>query len=428
MRDHEPADAPQEPRPFQVFLCHCSEDKPRARRVHARLKRAGLRPWLDEVDLQPGDDWEPATRDAVRAADIVLVLLSPRSVDKDGFVQKEIGFALDRAEEKPEGKPYIIPVKLEPCELPRRLRRWQSADWYRRRGQEALLARLLREAEERLGPRVGLPVAAPPAPAVATTGTMANVPVVTEFRTLTNPKDGSELVLVPAGEFEMGDGQEGDCPKHTVYLDAYYIGRYCVTNAQYARFVEETGQRAPRNGLWQEAAKADHPVTDVSWDDAQAYAAWAGLPLPTEAQWERAARGPANTLYPWGDDWDASRCRNSANRGSETTAAVDEYPSGISGYGTYQQSGNVWEWCADWYDDDYYQQSSRANPTGPTGGSSRVARGGGWRYGHASDCRGAYREWLDSAFRDGNLGFRLVRAAVLVPPGGGAARSDAPGR
>ncbi len=238
-----------------------------------------------------------------------------------------------------------------------------------------------------------------------------------------NAKDGSVLVYVPAGEFEMGDGQDSDCPKHRVYLDAYYIGVYCVTNRQYAQFVAETKHRAPDNSVWQSAARADHPVTDVSWDDAAAYAKWAGLALPSEAQWEKAARGPANTSYPWGDEWDQSRCRNTANRATDTTAAVYAYPSGVSGYATYQQSGNVWEWCADWYDAGYYPQSPRSNPTGPAGGSLRVARGGGWG-GDATCCRGAFRLDNGPAYRLDFLGFRLVRAAVLVPREGGGARKE----
>ncbi len=243
-------------------------------------------------------------------------------------------------------------------------------------------------------------------------------------RLVVNRKDGSVLVYVPAGEFEMGDGQVSDCPKHRVYLDAYYIGVYPVTNAQYARFVKATRHRPPDNNFWQSAAKADHPVTHVSWDDALVYARWARLALPSEAQWEKAARGPANTVYPWGDDWDASKCRNATNCGSETTAAVSAYPSGVSGYGTYQQSGNVWEWCADWYGEGYYPQSPRANPTGPEGGSNRVLRGGGWRDVDAASFRGAARRRLGPACGYDYLGFRLVRAAVLVPPGGGGARKE----
>ena len=234
---------------------------------------------------------------------------------------------------------------------------------------------------------------------------------------IVNPRDGSLLVYVPAGEFEMGDGQDSDCPRHRVYLDAYYIGIHCVTNAQYAKFVTETGYRRPDNREWQATARAQHPVTDVAWEDARAYATWAGLRLPTEAEWEKAARGPANSLYPWGDEWSAHRCRHGGNRGNQTTAPVTDYESGVSGYGTYQQSGNVWEWCLDWYDGNYYHTSPRENPSGPATGSSRVFRGGSWASVVPAIFRGAYRCRYAPSRRNDFLGFRLVRAAaVLAPP------------
>ena len=135
----------------------------------------------------------------------------------------------------------------------------------------------------------------------------------TEYPLVSNERDGAVLVYVPPGEFEMGDGEGSDCPEHRVWLDGYYISVFAVTNAQYQGFVTAKGHRKPDNSLWQDSKYADHPVTDVSWDDAQSYAKWAGLGLPSEAQWERAARGPRNWKYPWGDAWDDDRCRHSGN-------------------------------------------------------------------------------------------------------------------
>jgi formylglycine-generating enzyme required for sulfatase activity len=228
-------------------------------------------------------------------------------------------------------------------------------------------------------------------------------------RIAVNGKDGTIMVHIPEGEFEMGDGKGGDCPKHRVYLSAYWIGVYSVTNAQYLKFVEATGRRAPDNRIHRESGKASHPVTDVSWDDALAYAKWAGGQLPTEAQWEKAARGPKGLIYPWGDAWDAGKYRHDGNKGNETTCAVQGYPQGVSGYGTYNQGGNVVEWCADWYDSGYYGQSPGRDPGGPGGGSCRVLRGGSWRGGVPVIFRGAYRFWRGPGNRYGYLGFRLVR-------------------
>ena len=216
----------------------------------------------------------------------------------------------------------------------------------------------------------------------------------------------------------MGDGKDTDCPKHKVELSEYWMGVYCVTNRQYGRFVNETKHRAPEGAdygspIWKNGRcledKLDHPVVCVSWDDAAAYGKWAGLSLPTEAQWEKAARGPGGLIYPWGNEWDANKCRNSTNKGSGQTAAAWEYSNGTSGYGTMQQAGNVWEWCSDWYEDSYYGKSSAKDPTGSNNGSIRGYRGGSRGRDDASDFRGANRSWNDPAYRGVNQGFRLVR-------------------
>ena len=230
-------------------------------------------------------------------------------------------------------------------------------------------------------------------------------------RIAVNEKDGSVLVYVPAGEFEMGDGQGKDCPKHRVNLSAYWIGVYCVTNVQYRKFVEATGHRAENDSRYREDKLVDHPAVNVNWDDAVAYAKWAGCDLPTEAQWEKAARGPLGLIYPWGKDWDGTKCRHSGNRGNEETARVYDYPTGASGYGTCNQSGNVWEWCADWYGKDYYGKSPARDPRGPGRGSGRVGRGGSWGNDGPAPCRAANRLRYDPGRRNGDQGFRLVRPA-----------------
>jgi sulfatase modifying factor 1 len=240
-----------------------------------------------------------------------------------------------------------------------------------------------------------------------------------EYRLAVNAKDGTLLVWIPPGEFEMGDGKERNCPKHRVWLDGYWMGVYCVTNRQYGRFVNETNHRLPTkadygDAVWKDgrcpAGKLDHPVVCVSHVDCTAYAKWAGLALPTEAQWEKACRGPKGLIYPWGNEWDEKRCRHDKTKGNEQSATVGAYAAGVSGYGTYQQSGNVWEWCADWNGDKYYIEKGAAkNPTGPATGSVRVYRGGSWRGGVASNLRGGGRFNGIPAFRGDYLGFRLVR-------------------
>ena len=236
-----------------------------------------------------------------------------------------------------------------------------------------------------------------------------------------NRRDGSVLVRVPAGAFEMGEGQGSDEPKHRVELAEYWIGVYAVTNRQYGAFVKATGHRVPDKADYGEAVwrggtcpaeKMDHPVVCVGWDDARAYCRWAGGDLPTEAQWEKAARGLSGLTYPWGAAWDEQKCRNNKNKGSGNTSEVWGYAAGASGYGTYQQSGNVWEWCRDWYGDKYYSETGAGkDPEGPANGSGRVYRGGCWRPVNPVLFRGANRRGHDPGGRVGDLGFRLVRTA-----------------
>ena len=175
-------------------------------------------------------------------------------------------------------------------------------------------------------------------------------------------------------------------PAHEVHLDAFYIGKYPVTNAEYARYMADIGR-----AFTVPAGKADHPVVEVSWYDARDYAAWAGMRLLTEAEWEKAASwdeaGRSGLLgrqrghkraYPWGDQFDPKKC-NSEESGIGGTTPVGKYsPQGDSPYGVADMAGNVWEWCADWYDSDYYRKSPAENPTGPADGDWRVLRGGSY--------------------------------------------------
>jgi len=229
-------------------------------------------------------------------------------------------------------------------------------------------------------------------------------------------QDGKEMMYVPAGEFVMGSDRYGDeKPRHTVYLDAFYIDRYPVTNAEYKKFVEATKHRPPSH--WQSGkippGRETHPVVNVSWDDAAAYAAWAGKRLPTEAEWEKAAGWDdikrEQRVYPWGDRFDSARC-NSKESGIGDTTPVGKYsPQGDSFYGVADMAGNVWEWVNDWYDEEYYNNSPKENPQGPASGSSRVLRGGSWvnfdYFVRASD-----RSWSAPDDWDGSIGFRCARS------------------
>ena len=198
--------------------------------------------------------------------------------------------------------------------------------------------------------------------------------------------DNALMVFVPAGEFSMGSEGSGggENPQHTVSLDAYWIDQHEVTNALYKKCVDASACQAPRevrsdtrSSYYDNAQYADYPMIYVSWNDADAYCKWAGKRLPTEAEWEKAARGTDGRTYPWGDAFDKNRL-NSNEGGRNDTTVVGNFPSGASPYNALDMAGNVWAWVADWYDQSYYSNSPRENPKGPAGGEYRVLRGGSW--------------------------------------------------
>jgi len=282
------------------------------------------------------------------------------------------------------------------------------------------------------------------------TKNVTSAPVKTASDELPSPvvtiKDGASMVLIPEGEFLMGSSDEQiekmsrikpdmpehmrhETPQHRVYLDDFYIDQHEVTNAQFQKFVEETNYvtDAEREGwgycwegtpTWPQiagvnwrspfrkgdsiAGKSDHPVIQVSYNDALAYARWAGKRLPTEAEWEKAARGTDGRMYPWGDAWDANNV-NSREGGPRSTLPVGSRPGGASPYGAHDMGGNVWEWVADWYHPRFYLWTPYRNPTGIAVGEHRVLRGGSWLN---------TREWVRCAHRDNYVtipSFRIHR-------------------
>jgi len=263
-------------------------------------------------------------------------------------------------------------------------------------------------------------------------------------------KDGAEMVLIPAGDFIMGspegEGEDNEHPQHTVFLDAFYIAAYEVTNAQFKKFIEANpqwrkdtieGKYHDGNYLkdWDHtnypSGKANHPIAYVSWYAAAAYAQWVGGKLPTEAQWEKAARGGlVGKQYPWGDELSHDDANYMGTGGrdqwSRTSSPVGSFPP--NGYGLYDMAGNVWEWCTDEYDSGYYESSPKNNPTGPKTTITfvddnftnvhppRVLRGGAWSDSRTDALRCAFRHRSAPAyithFGLGYVGFRCVVAHV----------------
>jgi sulfatase modifying factor 1 len=236
------------------------------------------------------------------------------------------------------------------------------------------------------------------------------------------------MVLIPAGPFPMGvplgdrDGGRDEYPRHEVYLDAYMIDTYEVTNGRYLEFVKATGHRVPQNpinptrNLWEgdriTESIADRPVVNVDWADADAYCRWTGKRLPTEAEWEKAAKGNHDWRFPWGNIEPTTKHLNYNQRwiGEKTLMPVGSYEAGKSPYGLYDMAGNVWEWVQDWYDPRYYEKSPKNNPKGPETGTKRVLRGSGWQ-NETPTVRIFTRVDSDPAVRNESTGFRCARDA-----------------
>jgi formylglycine-generating enzyme required for sulfatase activity len=516
---------PETKRPLKVFLCHASLDKPRVRELYRYLRRRGIRPWFDEIDLVGGQDWQVEIPKALATSDAIIICLTKNSVDKEGYVQKEIKFALDRALEMPEGRNFLIPVRFEECEVPFSLGRFHWVDLFDEAGysrmmralkfrasqlerstvelpettvavekenlvfekdeqeavEKAVRAKMKRESVQRarqewakrrketfskvmpflrtggiLGIifllfRVGswaIPQIFSPPPISETsvtplhTGTIAlsssplaftktAEPNATPSETGTpysfifddphpdsadhNDIKGIPMRLVPAEEFVMGsDNSESDeRPAHPVYLDAYYIDKYEVTNAFYEACVDAGACQPPggTSSLYDFYGNSDYdnyPVMSMSWNMAETYCEWRDAQLPTEAQWEKAARGSDERTYPWGEEIDQTFAHYGQSAG--TPAAVGSYPKGKSPYGVYDMAGNLWEWVEDWYSNTFYANSPISNPSGPGSGQSRVLRGGTWYYGKErvrTFSRDSFHpdEFLDS------FGFRCARDA-----------------
>ena len=396
-------------RKLRVFLSYASQDKPIVRELYQRLNSENwIDPWLDEENLLPGQerDWE--IEQGVDTKDIVIVCLSNASFGQEGSFQKEIRLALKKSREKPEGTIFIIPVRLDECDIPGSLRNWQWVNYFDDDGFTRLL-RSLRARASQLG--------------------------IIPFSGLQGQLGGIEFIKIPSGEFTMGSlddnrlAYKDEKPQHVLRIPYnYLITRYEITNVQFMEFLKHVDIEI-RSSAKRWRTIPDLPVTNISWHEAIKFCDWMTVNythdehpdyvfrLPTEAEWEKAARGDDGREWPWGNQFSISNrvedMRCNCRRSKEgKPIPVDAYvPQGDSPYRVSDMVGNVWEWTQSLLKPyPYNANDGRENPKTP---GERVIRGGAFDKTVRS-VRSACRSRLNPSNPLASVGFRVVYAPPIV--------------
>lgn len=390
-----------------IFLSYSSEDLERIQPLVTALEGKGWSVWWDRGKILPGADWEKAILEALEAARCVVVAWSVRSV-KSEWVQREAERGMARG--------VLFPVFIEHVKPPETFSRIHGARLMSWRGEAAYadfqaLVKSLREAIGRPQEKGKAPM--PPIVPVPSPQEQENEK---PYQALTERLPGGgtlELVSLPGGEFIMGGDQwEYEKPRHRVRVSPFAIGKYQVTQAQWKAVMGNNPSRFKDDAL---------PVEQVSWEEAKEFcqkvsrATGNEYRLPTEAEWEYAARAGSTGKYCFGDDERllGDYAWYEKNSDQKTHSVGQKKPNA---WGLYDMHGNVWEWCSDWFGEDYYKELEKEgvaiDPRGPSTGSYRVRRGGGWN-DYAVNCRSAYRGIWAPGNRYGNLGFRLVRVGRI---------------
>ncbi len=425
-----------------IFISYAREDSTRVRPLAEALSDQGWTVWWD-LEIRSGQRFSDVIQTELNKASCVLVVWSEHSI-KSEWVQNEADVGRQQN--------MLIPVLVDHCTPPLAFRQIQTANLNNWQGDtsESRFKKLIQDVGYCLGKEADVesahlagdaqetsqPVQRSYRAFYVTAGLLLLAVALLMLQIPDDPKqvvigqDNKEMVLIAGGPFEMGadsTGAKDFSPKHTVTLEPFYIDKYAVTNSEYMLFAAEKPEHQigpnPACHGTAEMLPANHPVCGVSWTSADAYCRWAGKQLPTEAQWEKAARGTDARMYPWGHDRVSDEQVNFCDRncdlelakdvsrddGFPYAAPVDAFPNGASQYGAFNMAGNVWEWVRDWYGPDYYEGSPANEPSNihRTGNSGRVVRGGSWA-SQAKQLRTYYRTWRDPKQPNEFVGIRCV--------------------
>ncbi|HUQ10757.1 MAG TPA: SUMF1/EgtB/PvdO family nonheme iron enzyme [Steroidobacteraceae bacterium] len=392
---------------MRIFLSYASEDRAPADAIRLALESDGHDVFFDREDLPPGGEFHTRIRRGIEEADLVIFLLSPKTIDAGSYTLTEISIA-EKAWPKPDGR--ILPVILERVnirELPPYLTSVTILETPGNLAAEvaASVDRIARaRSRRRLLKLVPVAVVAALAVAAGAWYFADRGPA-----TARNGKDGAPAVLVPAGKFVMGDDESA--PRREIFVEAFYMDRFEVTTARYSKFLEGTAAEFVPD-LWDTlpADSGQLPVIGVSWTEANAYCRWAGRRLPTEAEWEKAARGTDARIYPWGDASPTIELANYQNAAPDAygggLSPVGTHAAGRSPYGVEDLAGNAAEWVADWHSESF-KTDDVYNPRGPSEGEKKVIRGGG-RYDPPQRLVTAARQYASPETRGEDIGFRCA--------------------
>jgi formylglycine-generating enzyme required for sulfatase activity len=391
---------------MRVFLSYAAEDRGLVEPVFLALRAQGHRVFFDRDELPAGEEYDGRIRRAIEASDLLVFMLSPQSLDGGSYTLTELGIA-QKTWDHPAGR--VLPVVLRPVSLDRVPAYLRAVTFLEPQGNVAAAVADAVHRIARSRRREQLKRAAMVAAGVSVAIALGYIFWSTwPGRLKTVGKDGAPVVLIPAGKFTMGDDE--DSPLREIYLDAFAIDRYEVTVSLYAKFLQSSGGLKPPD-QWEEASAAgDLAVVGVDWHDAEAYCHAAGKRLPTEAEWERAARGNDGRKYPWGNEEPtverANFGKDAESAYKEGLAPVGSRVAGKSSDGVMDLAGNAAEWVADWYREGFAQADTR-NPKGPESGKGKVIRGGGWR-DPPDRLRATRRMYASPEHRGDDVGFRCA--------------------
>ncbi len=389
---------------MRIFLSYASQDREAARAIYIALRDQGHNVFFDRAGLPPGDEYHNHIRAAIEKSHLFLFLISPNAVDAGSYTLTELDIA-DKARVK------LLPVMLDrtPVEtLPASIRAvtFLQADGNLPAAVAAEAHRIARaRRREQLKYCAGALLLA-----LALGGTVFYA-TRHRSRTVRTGKDGAPTVLIPGGSFVMGDDENS--PRREVFLPDFYMDKFEVTVGRYAKFLKAMGNVGTPEE-WETVnlpADSELPVVGIDWTDASSYCRWSGRRLPTEAEWERAARGNDERKYPWGND--APTAERAQYGKPQTTsvykggvARVGSHPGDASPFGVLDLAGNVTEWVADWFSESFAANDVR-NPKGPESGTSRVLRGASWH--EPAERLVLTKRWQASpATRDTGIGFRCA--------------------